>query len=116
MKVTATALRRNVYAILDEVLESGIPVEVVRKGKVLKIVPEQKTSKLDRIPPCPDIWVGDPNDIFKIDWMKDWREPAILDAMERKLAAKNKRASRSKRVPQGASAVKRKGPSRRAPR
>jgi hypothetical protein len=92
MKVTATALRRNVYAILDGILESGIPVEVVRKGKVLKIVPEKKGSKLDRIPPCPDLWIGDPADIGKrIDWMKEWREPAILDAMERKLATKPKR-------------------------
>jgi antitoxin (DNA-binding transcriptional repressor) of toxin-antitoxin stability system len=95
MKVTATALRRNVYAILDEVLETGIPAEVVRKGKVLKIVPEQKTRKLDRIPPCPDIWIGDPADIFKrIDWMTEWREPAILDKMEQESAVKRKRRSR----------------------
>jgi hypothetical protein len=86
MKVTATRLRQNIYAILDQVLETGVPVEVERKGKVLQIVPEKKMSKLDRIPPMPDIWVGDPEDIFKIDWMKDWGEPAILDAMERKLA------------------------------
>jgi hypothetical protein len=93
MKVTATRLRQNIYAILDQVLETGIPVEIERKGQILKIAPEKKASKFDRIPPMPDIWVGDPQDIFKIDWMKDWREPAILDAMERKLA---RRAARKR--------------------
>jgi antitoxin (DNA-binding transcriptional repressor) of toxin-antitoxin stability system len=86
MRVTATRLRQNIYAILDQVIETGVPVEIERKGQILQIVPEKKLSKFDRIPPMPDIWVGDPEDIFKIDWMKDWGEPAILDAMERKLA------------------------------
>jgi antitoxin (DNA-binding transcriptional repressor) of toxin-antitoxin stability system len=113
MKVTATALRRNIYAILDEVLNSGIPIEVVRKGKVLKIVPEQKTSKLDRIPPCPDLWVGDPQDVLKpIDWMKEWREPEILDAMDQKYGAL-KHGAKSKRA--AAPAVRRKPRSRRTP-
>ena len=82
MRVTATKLRQNVYAILDEVLEKGIPVEVERKGKILKIMPEKRTSKLSRIKPRPNIWMGDPDDIFKMDWMKDWHEPENLDAMK----------------------------------
>jgi antitoxin (DNA-binding transcriptional repressor) of toxin-antitoxin stability system len=86
MKLTATRLRQNIYAILDEVIETGVPVEIERKGKVLQIVPEKKPSKFDRIPAMPTAWVGDPEDIFKIDWLKEWGEPAILDAMERKLA------------------------------
>ncbi len=94
MKVTATRLRQNIYAILDEVIETGVPVEIERKGKVLQIVPEKKLSKLDRIPPMPDIWVGDPEDIFKIDWMKDWREPENLDALEREMKARKQRGRR----------------------
>jgi len=86
MKVTATRLRQNIYAILDEVIQTGVPVEIERKGKVLQIVPAKRSSKFDRIPPMPTAWVGDPEDIFKIDWLKEWGEPAILDAMERKLA------------------------------
>jgi hypothetical protein len=101
MKVTATQLRQNVYAILDEVIEKGVPVEVVRKGKVLKIVeqnpekPEKKGSIFDRLTKRPDTWVGDPEDIFKIDWMKEWGESAILDAHAKEMAAKRaKRRSR----------------------
>jgi antitoxin (DNA-binding transcriptional repressor) of toxin-antitoxin stability system len=97
MKVTATRLRQNIYAILDQVLETGIPVEIERKGQILKIAPEKKPSKLDRIPPMPDIWVGDPQDIFKIDWMKDWREPENLDAMEREMKARPQRNRRKSR-------------------
>jgi hypothetical protein len=83
MKVTPTKLRQNVYAILDKVLETGVPVEVVRKGKILKIIPELKKSKFDNPPKLPRAWVGDPMDIFKIDWMKEWREPEILAQGER---------------------------------
>jgi antitoxin (DNA-binding transcriptional repressor) of toxin-antitoxin stability system len=94
MKVTATRLRQNIYAILDQVLETGVPVEVERNGKVLQIVPEKKMSKLDRIPPMPDIWVGDPEDIFKINWMKDWREPENLNALEREMKVRKQRSRR----------------------
>ena len=41
MRVTASKLRADIYNILDETLKTGIPVEVVRKGRVLKIVPIQ---------------------------------------------------------------------------
>ncbi|MGD0131001.1 MAG: type II toxin-antitoxin system prevent-host-death family antitoxin [Bryobacteraceae bacterium] len=40
MRVTASKLRADIYNILDETLKTGIPVEVVRKGRVLKIVPK----------------------------------------------------------------------------
>lgn len=97
MRITPTKLRQNVYAILDEVLEKGTPVEVTRKGRVLKIVAEEKTSKLDRLKGMGKLWVGDPDDIFKIDWMKEWREPQILDEMEREIALRKARKSRARR-------------------
>ena len=49
MKITATKLRENLYNILDKVLEIGVPVEVERKGRILKIVPESKPSKLAKL-------------------------------------------------------------------
>jgi|SRR5579872_1094863 len=94
MRVTATKLRQNVYAILDEVLEKGIPVEVERKGKILRIVPEQKKSIWDRIPKRPSSIVGDPEEFrnYKIDWEKDWREPQNLADVAREYAARKRRA------------------------
>jgi len=40
MAMSASELRQNIYNLLDEVLETGIPLEIERKGKKLRIVPE----------------------------------------------------------------------------
>ena len=71
MTITASKLRENIYRILDEAAESGIPVEVVRKGVVLRIVPDTKPSKLSRLKKR-TAFVGEPDDIFKIDWRNEW--------------------------------------------
>lgn len=44
MPYSATRLRQNLYAILDSVLENGQPVEIERKGHILRIVPEERHS------------------------------------------------------------------------
>jgi hypothetical protein len=71
MPITASKLREDVYRILDEVIETGLPVEVVRKGTVLKIVPEKAVSKLSRLKKR-NVFVGNPEDIIGMDWSKDW--------------------------------------------
>jgi len=72
MKVTASKLRENIYGILDQALE-GVPVEVVRKGKILRIVPDVKPDKLSRLKKR-DCIVGDPDDIVHMDWLSEWTE------------------------------------------
>jgi len=74
MRVTASKLRENVYRILDEAIATGVPVEVVRKGKLLKIVPDKPVSKLDRLKTRKNIFVGDVEDIIGMDWSKEWTE------------------------------------------
>ena len=98
MRVTATKLRQNVYAILDEVLEKGTEVEIERKGKILRIVPEKKKSIFERMPLMPDLIVGDIRDgpLFKTDWEKDWREPENLAALERNVARRKRQARKRK--------------------
>jgi hypothetical protein len=71
MPITASKLRENVYRILDEVIATGIPVEVVRKGAVLKIVPEKKVSKLSRLKKR-IAYDGDADEIIGMDWLKEW--------------------------------------------
>ena len=73
MAITASKLREDVYNILDDVLETGVPVEVRRKGKLLKIIAEEKPSKLSRLNKR-DIVVGDPDDLVEIDWSEYWSE------------------------------------------
>jgi hypothetical protein len=73
MRVTASKLRENVYKILDEAIETGVPVEIVRKGVVLRIVLEKPRSKLDGLKKRSG-FVGDPDDIIGMDWSSEWTE------------------------------------------
>ena len=70
--ITATQLRQNIYKILDQVLEDKIPVEVERKGKILKIVPEETISKFDMLEEHDYIADGDGEDLVHIDWSGFW--------------------------------------------
>ena len=69
MRISVSKLRDNIYSILDNVLESGIPVEVMRKGRLLRITPEKPKSKLSRLRKR-DCIVGNPEDLVHIDWLE----------------------------------------------
>jgi antitoxin (DNA-binding transcriptional repressor) of toxin-antitoxin stability system len=72
MTVTASKLREDIYNILDYVLATGEPVEIERKGRVLRIVAVPPPgSRLARIKKR-DFIVGDPEDLVEIDWSKEW--------------------------------------------
>ena len=73
MKITATEFRQNIYSILDRALETGVPVEIERKGRLLRVVPEQKASKLSGLKKRNHV-VGDPEDFIHMDWYKEWSE------------------------------------------
>lgn len=73
MILTATKLRQNLYRILDEILDSGIPVKINRKGEILKIVPEKKKSKLERLEEHRTI-IGNPESIIDINFDSEWKE------------------------------------------
>jgi hypothetical protein len=73
MAITATKLRQNLYRILDEIIDSGIPVRINRKGEILKIIPEKKKSKLERLIEHKTI-VGDPESIIDISFADEWKE------------------------------------------
>jgi prevent-host-death family protein len=73
MRVTASKLRADIYNILDETLKTGVPVEVVRKGRILRIVPEKKRLKLSKLKKRNYI-VGDPEDLVHMDWLHEWSE------------------------------------------
>jgi prevent-host-death family protein len=73
MRITASKLRENIYRVLDEAIETGVPVEIVRKGTLLRIVPEPRASKLEKLKKRTG-FVGDPDDIIGMDWLKEWNE------------------------------------------
>jgi hypothetical protein len=71
-RYTASELRADVYRVLDSVLETGKPVEIERKGRVLKIVVEPPRSKLSSLVKRPYLR-GAPEDIVHMDWSGAWR-------------------------------------------
>jgi hypothetical protein len=75
MKITASKLRENIYKILDQVLETGAPVDIERRGRRLRIVPADapRRGKLDRLRPHAKAIAGDPEDLVHLDWSGEWK-------------------------------------------
>ncbi len=72
MPVKPSQLRENIYRILDQVLDTGIPVEIERHGKLLRIVPVETRSKLDNLKPRPYL-LSDPEELIHLDWSGEWQ-------------------------------------------
>jgi len=75
MRLTASKLRADIYRILDQVLETGVPVEIERGGRILKLVPADgpPRGKLDRLDAHPGFLPGDPEEIVHVDWSGEWQ-------------------------------------------
>ena len=69
--VTPTQLRTNIYNLLDEVLKTGLPLEIKKGDKKLRIVPVEEVDKLQNLVTRPDVIQGDPDDLAEIDWMDE---------------------------------------------
>jgi antitoxin (DNA-binding transcriptional repressor) of toxin-antitoxin stability system len=72
MTVSASVLRQNIYKMLDRVLETGVPVEIERKNRHLRIVPLEKKSKLANLKKR-SVMRGSPERLVHIDWSKEWK-------------------------------------------
>lgn len=70
--MTASKLRQDIYRILDRILETGLPVEIERRGRLLRIEPVEPTGKLANLK-LRDYLLTDPDDIVHIDWSIEWR-------------------------------------------
>lgn len=69
--VSPTELRSNIYKLLDEVLNSGVPIEINKGGKLLRIVPVAKSNKLANLISRSDIIIGNPDELADISWEKE---------------------------------------------
>ena len=66
--ITATELRSNIYNLLDEVLASGIPIEI-RKGQGrLRIIRVERIDKLQNLAKRHDVIQGDPEALVDVSW------------------------------------------------
>jgi len=66
--VTVTELRGNIYKLLEEILETGVPLEIRKGGRKLRIAPVEKVDKLQNLVYRSDAIYGDPEDLVHIEW------------------------------------------------
>jgi hypothetical protein len=74
--ISLTALRNNLFKIVDQVIQTGNPVFLERKGHNLKIVLDEKKSKLENLN-SRDCIVGDPDDLVQLK-VAEWHETGNL--------------------------------------
>ena len=72
MAIAASKFGENIYAVLDQVIETGLPVEIRRKGNLLRIIPGNPRSQLSRLQKR-DCIIGDPEDLVHMNWLELWR-------------------------------------------
>lgn len=71
--LTATELRKNVYRILDEVLETGIAQEVQRHGKKLLIVPAEPRRRRFEDAPKRRVLNCSFDELVGTRWNESWK-------------------------------------------
>lgn len=76
MSISLSALRQDLFKSVDQVIATGIPLEVKRKGRIVKIIVEDKKDKLANLKPH-DCIVGDPEDLVDFK-MHHWDEEPEL--------------------------------------
>lgn len=66
--ITATELRGNIYTLLEEVLSTGVPLEVKKGGKKLRITPVESVDKFKNLTYRPEVIRGNPEDLVHMEW------------------------------------------------
>ena len=71
-QLSLTALRQQIFKVVDRIIETGVPVEIERHGHRLRIILAEKRSKLDNLEPHHAI-AGDPEDLVGLE-VGEWSE------------------------------------------
>ena len=72
-RLNASRVRSDIYRVLDRIIDTGEPVEILRRGRVLRIVVEPPSSKLSRLVARPGFIRGKAGDLVNVEWSKSWR-------------------------------------------
>ena len=76
MTITPTDFRKDLFNLLDMLLDTGKVLEINRNGHIFKVIPPKKIKKLDRLTAHKDAVVGDSDDFISMDWSSEWK-PSI---------------------------------------
>lgn len=71
-KVNPTQLRKDLYCILDQIINSGEGVEVMRDGGSVLLLAQKGPGKLANLKRRATI-AGDPEDIDRVSWEGSWQ-------------------------------------------
>jgi PHD/YefM family antitoxin component YafN of YafNO toxin-antitoxin module len=71
--VTPTELRANIYKLLDEVLQTGLPIEIKKGDRRLRIVPVEQKAKFQNLVQRPDVILGDPEELVALSWEEEMK-------------------------------------------
>lgn len=72
MAITATQLRADIYNLLDQVVETGEPLEMGPKGATVRLVPSMPINGLTKLAPMPGLNVVGPDAIVGVDESDCW--------------------------------------------
>jgi len=73
--IKLTTLRSKLFEMVDQVITTGIPLEIERRGKRLHIALVEKKAKLANLK-AHDCIVGDPDELIHLEaapWQNDQR-------------------------------------------
>lgn len=71
-RLTPTELRRDIYRLLDQVLETGEPLEIERSGRTLLLVPVSgRRRRLADLPRRQAITCS-PEELIATSWEDSW--------------------------------------------
>ena len=70
--ITLTALRANLLRVVEQVLATGVPVEIERNGRRVRLVPDAPAGKLSRLKKGPGLKCK-PGELLNMDWSSQWR-------------------------------------------
>ena len=78
MSVNLTQLRNNLYQCIDELISTGEPIHIQRKGVKIKIIIEEPVATTTRkFPKHANVYMGNPEDLVSMDWSSEWSEHAV---------------------------------------
>ena len=66
--ITVTELRGNIYQLLNEVLSTGVPLEIQKGKQRLRVVPVEPLGKFANMTFRPKVINGDPDDLVHTEW------------------------------------------------
>ena len=70
--ISLTALRAQLFNLVDQVINTGIPLEIERNGHKVKIICEEKKSKFSNLTRHNCI-TGEPDDLVNLS-VSSWNE------------------------------------------